>query len=162
MEPYTRGLELQEVNIRAKRAPTQKYAPPKNIEIIIRKPGSYRLGLEIRDPSQVPLEEMTTYDMKVVRARRSGYAYPYEIIKMLVGDGEVTDVQNSKSYTSNGTFQEYDLNENQEIVPVDRPIGNNTCGVVIGLITNVTTKYPEGMTRVWIGSDSTRVYGSIG
>ena len=31
--------------------------------------------------------------MKVVRARRSGYAYPYEIIKMLVGDGEVTDVQ---------------------------------------------------------------------
>ena len=68
--------------------------------------------------------------------------------------------------TQNPTLQmvpfKYDLNENQELVPVGRPIGNNTCGVVIGLITNVTTKYPEGMTRVWIGSDSTESYGGLG
>ena len=65
-------------------------------------------------------EEMTTYDMKVVRARRSGYAYPYEIIKMLTGGQDVTDIQDATSYTSDGTFQEYDIDEQGELQPINR------------------------------------------
>ena len=59
-----------------------------------------------------------------------------------------------------GDFVEYDLDDGR-LVPVDRPPGENTANVVVGVITNVTTKHPEGMRRVILLGDPTRGMGNL-
>ena len=47
-----------------------------------------------------------------------------------------------------GDFVEHDLDEDGDLVPVDRPPRHNTAGIVVGLIRNRTDRHPEGMLRV--------------
>ena len=70
--------------------------------------------------------------------------HPAEIVKLLDGD-----------------FQEHDLNDDGELVPVDRPAATNTASIVIGLIRNRTERHPEGMLRVALLGDPTRGLGSL-
>jgi acetyl/propionyl-CoA carboxylase alpha subunit/acetyl-CoA carboxylase carboxyltransferase component len=161
LEPHTRSLNIREVNIRARLLPDNPYEPPRNIEIIIRKPGSFRLELEVREPStKAPILEMDPYDMRVVRARRTGNTYPYEIVRMLEGRDRAMDTKALHPDITKGQFKEYDLGDGG-LVPVDRGYGKNSCGIVVGLISNVTRKFPKGMERVWIGSDPTRAMGAL-
>ena len=60
-----------------------------------------------------------------------------------------------------GEFIEYDLDEQGDFLPVTRPLGQNMCSVVVGLICNYTRLHPEGMRRVWIASDPTRSMGAL-
>ena len=46
-------------------------------------------------------------------------------------------------------------------MPVDRPPGKNTAGIVAGLVTTPTDRYPEGMTRVALFGDPTKALGSV-
>ena len=46
-------------------------------------------------------------------------------------------------------------------MPVDRPPGTNTAGVVVGLVTTPTPRYPEGMTRVALFGDPTKALGTV-
>jgi len=73
--------------------------------------------------------------------------YPYELVPMLAGEG--------------GTFVEHDLDDAGALAPVDRPPGLNKAGVVTGVVTTPTTRYPEGVTRVAVLGDPTRAMGSI-
>ncbi len=45
--------------------------------------------------------------------------------------------------------------------PVEREPGANAANVVVGLITNVTPRYPEGMERVIVLGDPSRGMGSV-
>jgi hypothetical protein len=47
-----------------------------------------------------------------------------------------------------GDFVEYDLDADGRLLPVERPYGQNTSNIIVGIIRNFTTKYPEGMARV--------------
>ena len=71
---------------------------------------------------------------RIVSARRRGLVYPYELIV--------------RARSTGGTFVEHDLDDDGELVPVDRPAGHNKAGIVVGLIRNLTERYPEGMQRV--------------
>jgi acetyl/propionyl-CoA carboxylase alpha subunit/acetyl-CoA carboxylase carboxyltransferase component len=112
-------------------------------------------GLEVRieGPSNEPFGTLTPYDQKVVRLRRLGVAYPYEIIRMMTSQG-MTEFPP-------GRFEEHDLDETGQLVPVDRPPGENQANVVLGVITNYTDKYPEGMTRVICLGDGSKGMGSL-
>ena len=46
-------------------------------------------------------------------------------------------------------------------MPVDRPPGQNRAGVVVGVVSTPTERYPEGITRVAVLGDPTRAMGSI-
>jgi acetyl-CoA carboxylase carboxyltransferase component len=59
-----------------------------------------------------------------------------------------------------GSFVEHDLADGVA-VPVDRLPGNNSCGIVFGVITTPTTKYPEGMRRVLILGDPSFALGAL-
>ena len=47
------------------------------------------------------------------------------------------------------------------LVPVDRPYGRNTAGLIVGMVTRRTPLYPEGMTRVAMFGDPTKALGTV-
>ncbi|MET0577894.1 MAG: carboxyl transferase domain-containing protein, partial [Ilumatobacteraceae bacterium] len=53
------------------------------------------------------------------------------------------------------------VDEAGALVPVDRPAGGNTAGVVVGVVSTPTDRYPEGVVRVAILGDPTKAMGSI-
>jgi acetyl-CoA carboxylase carboxyltransferase component len=83
--------------------------------------------------------------------------HPYEIIAMLT-PGEDSNVQ---SDFPRGHFQEYELDEGNQLVPVERAPGHNEANIIVGLLTSFTDKYPEGMTRVALFGDPSRGMGAL-
>ena len=83
----------------------------------------------------------------MLRSRARGLAYPYELAPLVAGP--------------RGTFVEHDLDADGRLAPVDRPPGTNTAGIVVGLVTTPTPRYPEGMTRVALFGDPTKALGTV-
>ena len=114
-------------------------------------------GISIRwdEPTDRPLEPMAEYQQKVVQLRRRGLTHPFELVRLLA------PAQGSQAVAPPGDFVEYDLDAANVLVPVERPPGSNTANVVVGVIRNVTPRYPEGMTRVILLGDPGREMGSV-
>ncbi|PWV84153.1 Acetyl/propionyl-CoA carboxylase, alpha subunit [Prauserella marina] len=146
--PTTAGAGLEEVLFlgRQRDADTGELT---DIAVRISYTHDSGVRLSIVDPPTEPIEPLDDYGQKVLRARRRDTVYPYELTGMLAGEG--------------GTFQEYDLDEARpaSLVPVDRPKGRNTAGIVAGVVTSVTERYPEGMTRVVLLGDPTKALGAL-
>lgn len=153
LEPHTRELNLREVRLVIK-ARENRF---KAATLILRRSGSGRLSLAWESGHQRLIPEMSPYDMRVVRAQKVGCIYPYELLHILEGHGS----DEWHSDLRQGKFQEHDLNAENELVPVLRPMGGNSCGVVVGILSHCTEKYPEGLNRVWIASDPTKAMGAL-
>ncbi|MFW0785888.1 carboxyl transferase domain-containing protein [Gordonia sp. CPCC 206044] len=97
----------------------------------------------VGEPSDDPIEPVDAYRQKVLRASRRNTVYPYELAGML------------------GDFAEYDLDETRALVPVERAKGRNTAGLVAGVVTTPTEKYPQGVTRVVLLGDPTKSLGAL-
>ena len=110
------------------------------------RPGA-GVGVSVTEPSSEPLAPVDEYTQKVRSARARGTVYPYEIVPMLTGAG--------------GTFTELDLDGAGRLVPVDRPAGRNSAGIVAGLVSTPSARYPEGMVRVALFGDPTKSLGSV-
>lgn len=95
------------------------------------------------EPSDEPIEPLDAYRQKVLRAARRNAVYPYELTGLL------------------GTFVEHDLDADGALVPVDRPKGRNSAAIVAGVISTVTSKHPEGITRVVLLGDPTKSLGAL-
>ena len=79
-----------------------------------RPPGA-GLTLRVTDPPPDPLRELNAYTQNVIRARRRGTVYPYELIPLITGSPDPGG--------SPGEFTEYDLDEAGAPVPVERGSG---------------------------------------
>jgi acetyl-CoA carboxylase carboxyltransferase component len=97
--------------------------------------------------STEPLKPLDDYASKVVRARRRGLVYPYELQSMIAGEG--------------GTVVEHDLDDSGSLVPVDRPVGLNKAGIIVAVVSTPTARHPEGVTRVVLSGDPLRSLGSV-
>ena len=86
-----------------------------------------------RSPGQDPIRSLTPYRQKVLRAKRFGVPYPYEIVRMLTPPAEAV------ARFPTGQFVEHDLDEQGTLIPVSRPYGMNTANVVVGL-SDATTR----------------------
>ncbi|MDQ2959307.1 MAG: fused acetyl/propionyl-CoA carboxylase subunit alpha/methylmalonyl-CoA decarboxylase subunit alpha, partial [Actinomycetota bacterium] len=93
------------------------------------------------------LQPLDDYDQKVLRARRRGNVYPYELTSMLAGRG--------------GDFVEYDLADTGTLVPANRAPGGNKAGIVVGVARTPTDRHPQGITRVVLLGDPTRALGAV-
>ncbi len=153
--PFTEGLGLEKVVIIAKLAEGQNGEWHERV-LHISNPGGQELVMRLDVPHDAPIRTLNDYRQKVVQLRRRGLVYPYEIIEMLTPTSEST-----RSPLPPGVFTEYDLNEDNHLVPVDRPYGKNRSGLVVGLIRNYTATYPEGMTRVLLLGDPSKNMGSL-
>ena len=83
----------------------------------------------------------------VLRARRRGLVYPYELSEVLAGPG--------------GSLVEYDLDADGVLVPVERGPGLNSAGIICALVTTPTPLHPEGVTRVVLSGDPTKGLGAV-
>ncbi len=101
----------------------------------------------VEDPPTELLQPLDDYASKVIRSRRRGLVYPYELSSVLTGPG--------------GSLVEYDLDDKGELVPVDRPRGLNKAGILAAVVTSPTRLHPEGVTRVVLCGDPTKSLGSV-
>ena len=104
-----------------------------------RQPGA-GLTLRVTDLPPGPLRELNAYTQNVIRARRRGAVYPYELIPLITRSPDPGG--------ADGEFTEYDLDEGGAPVPVDRAPGSNVANLVLGVVSTPTKRYPEGMRRV--------------
>jgi acetyl/propionyl-CoA carboxylase alpha subunit/acetyl-CoA carboxylase carboxyltransferase component len=114
------------------------------------RPGSGVVA-NVTGKSATRLQPLDEYAQKVLRARRRGNEYPYELTSMLAGHG--------------GEFVEYDLRTTglgvEELVPVDRAPGGNRAGIVVGMVSSPTERHPQGIKRVVLLGDPTRALGAV-
>jgi acetyl/propionyl-CoA carboxylase alpha subunit/acetyl-CoA carboxylase carboxyltransferase component len=111
---------------------------------------SYQPGSGVQATVSAPpterLRPLDDYAQKVLRSRRRGTVYPYELVGLLAGAG---------------TFVEHDLDDTGELVRVERPQGRNKTGLVAGVVTTPTERHPEGITRVVLLGDPTKALGAL-
>jgi len=144
--PLTVGGGLDEIVILGR---LQVEAGPEPRDVALRfsnSPGT-GVGLRVTDRPTEPMRPLDDYTQKVLRSRARGLAYPYELAPLLAGPG--------------GKFVEYDLDADGRFAPVDRPPGTNRAGIVAGVVTTPTPRYPEGMTRVALFGDPTKALGTV-
>jgi len=144
--PTTFGAGLEEVLLVGRR-PDEETGELTDIAVRISADVGSGVRVSVTAPPSEEIRPLDDYGQKVLRARRRGAAYPYELTGMLAG-GE-------------GSFTEYDLDADGALVPVDRPRGGNTAGIVVGVVTTPTVRYPEGVTRVVLLGDPTKSLGSL-
>jgi acetyl/propionyl-CoA carboxylase alpha subunit/acetyl-CoA carboxylase carboxyltransferase component len=104
------------------------------------------VAVSVEGPPTRPLAPLNDYDQKVLRARRRGTVYPYELVGLLTG--------------THGTFNELDL-RGTRLVPAARPHGHNTAGIVAGIVSTPTPLYPDGIRRVVLFGDPTKALGAL-
>ena len=146
--PATRGLGLEQARLRGNMA-WRRGEEPRDTIMQIWNPSGHGPTIELLEPRPHAMEPLSPYRQKVVKMRQRGLEYPYEIVRIMTPD------QAHDSDFPPGSFTEYDMNDAGELEPVDRKPGGNTASIIVGLINNVTEKYPEGMTRVIILGDPT-------
>ncbi len=142
--PLTDGTGIAEVLAQGRVA-----SPDGPVPLAIRfhaKPGA-GVTASFEEPPTEPLAPLDEYASKVVRARRRGLVYPYELEGVLAGP--------------EGSLVEHDLDDTGVLVPVDRPRGLNKAGILVAVVTTPTALHPEGVTRVVLCGDPTKALGAV-
>ncbi|AEA23811.1 Biotin carboxylase., Propionyl-CoA carboxylase [Pseudonocardia dioxanivorans CB1190] len=152
LAPRTDGLGLEQVLVQFRTSIPGEEGTRELMLRMSRPPGA-GLTLRVTEPPTLPLRELDAYTQKVIRARRRGAVYPYELVPLVS--------RNPDPVGSPGRFVEYDLDESGTAVPVDRAPGGNTANLVLGVVTTATERYPEGMTRVVVIGDPTKALGAL-
>ncbi|MEV0154021.1 biotin carboxylase N-terminal domain-containing protein [Micromonospora sp. NPDC050686] len=142
--PTTSGAGLEEVLFLGRQ---RDAATGALTDIAVRVSYDAGMRISVDAPTAEPIQPLDDYRQKVLSARRRGTTYPYELTGMLAGP--------------QGTFTEYDLDGSGALVPVERPKGRNTAGIVAGVVSTPTERYPEGVTRVVLLGDPTRALGAL-
>jgi len=146
MAPLAINAGLEEITILAS-VTDEATRQPRRVAIRFSYTPGAGVAANVTEPPTEPLRPLDEYAQKVQRSQARGLVYPYELIPTLTG--------------SEGKFVEYDFDESGEFVPVNRPYGRNTAGLIVGLVTRRTPLYPEGMTRVAMFGDPTKALGTV-
>ncbi|HEY5151479.1 MAG TPA: carboxyl transferase domain-containing protein, partial [Mycobacterium sp.] len=144
--PLTLGTGLKEITVLA-RLREEPDKPLHDVAVKFTYQAGAGVSVTVTDPPTEPLAPLDEYTQKVQRSAARGTVYPYELVPLLTG--------------AEGSFTEYDFDEAGNFVPVDRAPGKNTAGVVAGLVSTPTAKYPEGITRVALFGDPTKALGTV-
>ena len=154
--PSAEGLGLEKVAIQARVPDAGAPGGLKDVVFSVSQAGRTGITVSVTPPSGRPLRTLSEYEQKVVRLRQRGMTYPYEIVRLLTPPREAAHADFPA-----GEWQEWDLDESNELVPVNRPPGKNRANIVVGLLTSFTAKVPEGMTRVVLLGDPMGAMGSL-
>jgi len=154
LAPRSEALGIEQVQVQFRHlGDVAAGAEPQELLLRLSRPPGAGLTVQVTEPPQHPLRELDAYTQKVIRARRRGAVYPYELVPMLV--------RNPDRGGQPGAFTEYDLDDSGAPVAVDRAPGGNSASIVLGTVTTPTVRHPEGMTRVVLLGDPTRALGAV-
>ena len=151
--PDTDGMGIEQMEVMA-RIRTPGSGKVRSVTFAFDNPTGQALRMRVRRTHPEPLKPLAEHEQQVARLRQRGLIHPSDVLTLLAGD---RDPQNP---LPSGSFQEYDL-EDDELQPVDRPAGQNSANLVVGVITNFTDTHPDGMRRVLIVGDPSRGMGSM-
>ncbi|MEV4410323.1 carboxyl transferase domain-containing protein [Catellatospora sp. NPDC049609] len=142
--PRTAGAGLEKVLVlgRQRDAATGEMA-----DVAVEVSFDAGMRMSVTAPTTKLIQPIDDYRQKVLSARRRGTTYPYELTNLLAG--------------KDGTFTEYDLDDQGALAPVERPKGRNKAGIVAGVVSTPTDRYPEGVTRVVLLGDPTKALGAL-
>jgi acetyl/propionyl-CoA carboxylase alpha subunit/acetyl-CoA carboxylase carboxyltransferase component len=156
LAPAAHGLGLEKVVVRVQ-LPAAVSGRAEERVLHIENLAAHGLTVRMEPPGDEPIRPLTDYGQKVLKARRMGFPYPYELVRLLAPPPDTT------SDFPAGDFVEHDLAEPDanRLVPVDREPGQNVAGIVVGILRNLTNEVPEGMRRVVVLGDPTRSLGSL-
>jgi acetyl/propionyl-CoA carboxylase alpha subunit/acetyl-CoA carboxylase carboxyltransferase component len=146
MAPLTADAGLEEVMVVARLRGEPESEPKEAALLFSCLPGA-DVAVTVTQPPTEPLAPLSAYTEKVRSSRARGAVYPYEIVPLLT--------------RRNGTFIEHDLGAGGRLVSVDRPPGRNTAGIVAGVVSTPSPRYPEGIVRVALFGDPTKSLGSV-
>ncbi|GAA3222923.1 biotin carboxylase N-terminal domain-containing protein [Pseudonocardia petroleophila] len=152
LAPRSDALGLEQVLVQFRLADPAGGEPTEHLLRLSRPPGA-GLTVRVTEPPTQPMRELDAYAQKVIRARRRGAVYPYELVPMLL--------RNPDAGGAPGVFTEYDLDDDANPVVVARAPGGNSANLVLGTVTTPTARYPEGMTRVVLIGDPTKALGAL-
>jgi acetyl-CoA carboxylase carboxyltransferase component len=144
--PTTAGAGLEEVMFLARQRDPQTRELT-DIAVRIGYDAGSGMRLEVGERPTELVEPLDDYRQKVLQASRRGTVYPYELTGMLAG--------------ADGSFTEHDLDAGGNLVPVERPRGQNTAALVAGVVSTPTTLHPEGLSRVVLLGDPTKSLGAL-
>lgn len=144
--PLILNAGVDEVLTRARIKDPETLQPRRVVVRFSYAPGT-GIVANVTEPPTEPLQPLDDYAQKVQRSQARGLVYPYELIPLLTG--------------GDGAFVEYDFNASGQLVPVDRPYGRNTAGLIVGKVSRPTARYPEGMTRIAMFGDPTKALGTV-
>lgn len=142
--PLSEGAGLEEVLAQGRVLTDQGSIEP--IAIRFHSQPGRGVVADLVPPPTDPLQPLDDYGVKVLRARRRGLVYPYELEDVLAGGG---------------TLVEHDLDESGRLVPVNRPRGGNTAGIIVAVVSTPTPLHPQGITRVVLSGDPTKALGAL-
>jgi acetyl/propionyl-CoA carboxylase alpha subunit/acetyl-CoA carboxylase carboxyltransferase component len=145
MAPLTRGAGVEEVLAQGRIAARDGRVQSSAVRFSHR-PGAGVVTTVTGAPTE-RLKPLDDYAQKVLRSRRRGTVYPYELTNLITGEY--------------GSFVEHDLDATGALVPVQRAPGGNTAGIVVGLARTLTVRHPEGVTRVVLLGDPTKALGAV-
>lgn len=151
LTPATRHLGLEKIVVRltVQERPDGGAETEREVAFVW---GPLDVEITWREPHRIPLQPASPYEQRVAAARRRELVHPYEAVRLFTSG-------------TGARFEEFDLDPAaaipRAISVAGRPPGENQCGIVFGLITTPTVKYPEGMTRVLMLSDPTHDLGAL-
>jgi acetyl-CoA carboxylase carboxyltransferase component len=154
LAPLTTGLGIEQVMVQV-RVPRPNGKLSKRCIRVSYSPGR-GVTIQVTAVPARPLRPLDDLASRVARARRRGTVHPAEVIPLLI-EPQAT----SFKLAHNGSFIEHDLDDRGELAPVERDLGANTAGIVVGVVTTPSDRYPEGLTRVALLGDPTRGLGSL-
>ncbi|QGF22882.1 carboxyl transferase domain-containing protein [Raineyella fluvialis] len=106
----------------------------------------------VEAPPSEPLKPLDDYTAKVLRAKRRGLVYPYELAGAMADGGSVVELDLDPGVGAG---------EPDRLVPVERPYGQNTAGIIAARVTTPTAVHPEGVTRILLCGDPTKGLGAL-
>ncbi|WP_408641687.1 ATP-binding protein [Solicola gregarius] len=142
--PLSEGAGIEEVLAQGRVAGPDGSLQPLAIRFHSR-PGAGVVA-DLEPPPTEPLRPLDDYASKVLRARRRGLVYPYELESVLA---------------AGGTLVEYDLDDTGRLVEVDRRRGLNKAGILVAVVSTPTPLYPDGIKRVVLCGDPTMALGAV-
>ncbi|MGJ6980541.1 carboxyl transferase domain-containing protein [Aestuariimicrobium soli] len=147
LAPLTADAGITEVRIQSLVTRPGSSKPVPTVVRFSHQPG-FGVRFQIEDPATEPLAEISHYDELVLRARRRGLVYPYELFGLVS--------------SSRGSAVELDLDEAGRLVPANREPGRNKAGIIVADVSTPTPVHPQGVRRIVIFGDPLKSLGSIG
>ncbi len=151
----TEGLGIETVIIRGRmRDPRDGVIRDRELRLFA--PAGRGVLVEIDEPATRPLQPLDEGARRIVQARRRGSVHPAELVKVLAPER-----RDPARAIPRGEFIEHDLDDEGNLVPVDRSPAMNEAGIVVGLTRSFTPRFPEGMTRMVLLGDPTKSLGRV-
>ena len=148
----TEGIGLQQVEVIVRvRTPGTSKIIPSTLEFS--NPAGEEISVRMRRTRTDPIRPLSPLEQQVARLRQRGLHHPVDIVELLTRGGGPMN-------TPRGSFVEHDLIDGR-LQPVDRPMGENTCNIVTGIVVNDSEHHPDGFRRVLIIGDPSRGMGNL-